>query len=415
MDAITFPRYIQRSLDIAMKDTPVVCLLGPRQCGKSTLARLQDPEREYLTLDDVNLLRAAANDPEGFLSRLPRYVTIDEVQRVPELLLSIKRSVDHDRQPGRFLLTGSANLLHLPRLADSLAGRMECVYLHPLAEAEITRSGGKFLGEWLGGRLFEEKRLVLREDGYHLPDLTRRVVMGGFPEPVSRGLVRAKQWYQQYLSAMVERDVRDVANIRDGAEIGRLLEISALRTGGLLNASSLATDLRLDRQTVERYLTVLERLFLIRRLQPYHRSTANRLVKTPKIHLTDGGLACALSGLEPGDWNAKRDAFGHVLETFVLQQLIAQAGWTDPALKFWHYRDKDQVEVDVVITSGRKVWGVEVKASSTLRNSDGKGLRRLKAIAGEDFQDGIVFYDGRNVLPVGEDFNAVPLEKLWRM
>jgi len=405
------PRGIRRALDEAMTDTPVVCLLGPRQCGKSTIARSLDPGRHYLSLDDGNLLAAAVKDPGGFIAQLPHTVTIDEVQRAPELLLAIKRAVDEKRRPGRFLLTGSANLLQLPHLPDSLAGRMECLYLHPLTESEKSWNAGAFLERWLAGGLSDNR---LREQAMAPSSLPGRIVAGGYPEPQGRLPVRARQWHRQYLRAVMDRDVHDVAHVRDSAEVARLLELLSHQTGSLLNTTSLGNDLNLDRQTVERYIVVLERLFLIRRLAPWHRNAAKRLIKTPKIHLVDSGLAASLSGISSEDWLTRRDRFGHLLESFVLQQLIAQAGWTDPDLRFWHYRDKDQVEVDVVLTRGSKVWGLEIKASATLHHSDGKGLRRLAAQAGSDFQSGIVFYDGSSILQLdGPKILAVPLELLW--
>ena len=405
------PRGIRHALAEAMKDTPVVCLLGPRQCGKSTLARTFDADRLYLSLDDGNLLTAATKDPGGFVAQLPDSVTLDEVQRVPELLLAIKRAVDENRRPGRFLLTGSANLLQLPHLPDSLAGRMECLYLYPLAEAEKSGSAGAFLARWLDGDLSDNR---LREDSMAPSSLPGRIVAGGYPEPQGRGPVRARQWHRQYLRAVIDRDIHDVAHVRDSSEVARLLEMMAHQTANLLNTSSLASDLRLDRQTVERYIVILERLFLVRRLAPWHRNSAKRLIKSPKIHLVDTGLAASLAGISSGDWIHRREKIGHLLESFVLQQLIAQAGWTDPDLRFWHYRDKDQVEVDVVLTRGSKVWGVEVKASATLQSSDANGLRRLAAQAGKDFQGGIVFYDGASILQLdGPKILAVPLELLW--
>ncbi len=405
------PRGLQHAMKDAMKDTPVVCLLGPRQCGKSTLARSFDPGRLYLSLDDVDLLAAATRDPKGFIGQLPNTVTLDEIQRAPDLLLTIKRTVDEDRRPGRFLLTGSANLLQLPHLPDSLAGRMECLYLHPLTEAEKSWSPGLFLSKWLTRGLSDN---TLREDSMAPSTLPGRIVAGGYPEPQGRSPIRARQWHRQYLSSVIDRDIHDVARVRDSEEVARLLEILSHQTGHLLNTSSLANDLRLDRQTVERYITVLERLFLIRRLAPWHRNSAKRLIKTPKIHLVDSGLASSLSGISSGDWLTRRDKFGHLLESFVLQQLIAQAGWTDPDLRFWHYRDKDQVEVDVVMTRGSKVWGVEIKASATLHHSDGNGLRRLAAQSGNDFQSGIIFYDGSTILQLdGPKILAIPLKFLW--
>jgi hypothetical protein len=410
--AFILPRGLQYALQEAMADTPVVCLLGPRQCGKSTLARTMDASRHYLSLDDVDLLAAARRDPKGFIGQWQGNITLDEIQRAPELLLTIKRAVDENRRPGRFLLIGSANLLQLPHLPDSLAGRMECLYLHTLTESEKARAEGQFLSKLLTGKLLDHSSF--REDSMTPSSLPGRIVAGGYPEPQGRLPVRARQWHRQYLSSVIDRDVHDVARVRDSREIARLLEILAHQSGNLLNTSSLANDLQLDRQTVERYLAVLERLFLVRRLPPWHHNAAKRLIKTPKIHLVDSGLATSLAGISSGDWLTRRDKFGHLLESFILQQLIAQAGWTDPDLRFWHYRDKDQVEVDVVLTRGNKVWGVEIKASATLHHADGIGLRRLAAQSGNDFQSGIIFYDGANVLQLdGPKILAVPIHLLW--
>lgn len=404
-------RFLQAALEEALSDTPVVCLLGARQTGKSTLAEVLAPDREYISLDDQNYLQAASSDPAGFVAQLPANVTLDEVQRVPELLLAIKRVVDSDRRAGRFLLTGSANLLQRPRLADSLAGRMECLFLQPFAEAEKAGASGQFLRRLLDGELQEPLSGGKALARSTLPD---RLLMGGYPEPNQRSPIRARQWHRQYIRSIVERDIRDVARIKDGGDVARLLELLALRTAELLNVTSLAGDLHEDRQTVDRHLAILEKLFLIRALPAWHRNSAKRLVKAPKIHLCDSGLAATLADLRADDWNGKRERFGHLLESFVLQQLVAQAGWTDPDLRFWHYRDKDQVEVDCVITRGNKVWGIEVKAAATVNASDGRGLHRLAEQAKGDFQSGILLYDGDAVLPLGKSgFLAVPLSRMW--
>ena len=404
-------RLLQPGLEEALKDTPVVSLIGARQCGKSTLAAHLAPDRDYISLDDQNYLQAAQDDPIGFVAQLPDVVTLDEVQRVPELLLSIKRSVDADRRPGRFLLTGSANLLQLPRLADSLAGRMECLVLQPFAEAEQEGAPGRFLRELVEGMIEEP----FTGGGPPQPSaLPGRLVIGGFPEPKRRTPARARQWHRQYLRSIVARDIHDVARIQDGAQVERLLEMLALRTASLLNMSSLANDLAMDRQTVDRHLAVLEKLFLVRRLPAWHPNSAKRLVKTPKIHVCDPGIAATLAELHPDAWIAKRKQFGHLLESFVVQQLFAQASWTDPDLRIFHYRDKDMVEVDCVITRGRHVWGVEVKAAATVNPTDGKGLRRLADQAGRNFQGGVLLYDGQSVFRLGDDrLHAVPLSRLW--
>jgi predicted AAA+ superfamily ATPase len=415
MDAATapYPRPLRARVTEALADTPVVALIGPRQCGKSTLAQLGTPGRSYVSFDDDTLLRTAQDDPAGFVATLPNPVTLDEVQRAPELFRALKLTVDRDRRPGRFLLTGSADLLLLPRLSESLAGRIEIITLHPLTEAEKNRAPGAFLATLLAGRL---KREIKGEAPVSSPSLAERLVAGGYPEPLTRSPERARPWHRTYLRTLVERDVRDIARVKDPGEVARLLELLALRTAELLNASHLSQDLGLDRQTVENYLAILERLFLVRRLPAWHRNEAKRLVKTPKIHLLDSGLAATLAGLTAADWNTRRDRFGHLLESFVVQQLVAQSGWTDPDLRFWHYRDKDQVEVDLVLTRGRHTWGVEVKASATIHESDGAGLRRLADQCGKDFQGGVLFYAGTSTLPLADSrFLAIPLEKLWTL
>lgn len=406
-----FPRPMAIPLAEAMKDTPVICLLGPRQSGKSSLVRRAFPERAYVTFDDPALREAAAGDPAGFVAKLPDVVTLDEVQRAPGILPAIKMAVDAGRRPGRFLLTGSANLMLLPSVSESLAGRMEIVRLHPLTEAEKERKPGRFLHELLARSL--EGRIV--QGDADPSDLIDRLLRGGYPEAVRREhLARVRQWHRDYLTSLVERDAHDVANLRNLDHLARLLTLLSGQTAQLLTIETLARQLAIRRETVQNNLSALERLFLVRRLPAWHRNEARRLIKAPKVHLADSGLAATLAGLEPEDWNTRREHFGHLLESFVVQQITAQAGWTDPDLRFWHYRDKDQVEVDLVITRGRKTWGVEVKAGAAVRSADGQGLRRLADQCGKDFQGGVILYAGTSTLPTTDArVLAVPMADLW--
>ncbi len=413
-DEIYLPRHLRGAVEAALSDTPVVCLLGPRQCGKSTLARHCEPDRYYVSLDDKIYLDLARQDPEGFVDGLPEKAAIDEVQRAPDLALAIKRSVDANRKAGRFLLTGSANLLQLPRLADSLAGRMESLHLHPLTESEIRKSAGRFLETFLAGDLHSE----ITPSGKPKPsELPRLLVAGGYPDSVKRDSYRADRWRRNYIQSVVERDIRDLAKVKDVSDLVRLLGFLESRTAQLLNHSAISQDLGHSRATVDRYLTLLERLFLIRRLPAWHSNRSKRLVKTPKLHFVDSGLASTLGDLEDNQWNEERPRFGHLLESYILQQLVAMADWMPRPPRFFHYRDRDKTEVDIVIESRNRIWGIEIKAASSASSRDMNGLLKLAHIAGERFQSGIVFYDGKASLPLNKAPNilAVPISKLWEL
>ena len=385
--------------------------MGPRQVGKTTLARQLEPDRTYLNFDDSTLLQAAREDPTGFVTGLPRQVTLDEIQRIPELLPAIKNSVDNDRTPGRFLLTGSANLLLLAGVQESLAGRMEVLHLHPLSEQEKQRSETTLIRRLLEGEI---KPAITAQPGV-ISGIANVLCEGGYPEPLKRNAARARQWHRQYLKAIIQRDVRDIAAIRDEDEMLRLIELLAHRTATLLNYSNLANELAAHRDTVEKYMTILERQFLIRCLPAWHRNQAKRLIKSPKLHLVDSGLAATLMGLTETQWQTESKAFGNLLESFVVQKLICQADWYDRELRFSHYRDKDQVDVDLVIERGKEVWGIEVKKSASIQAKDGAGLSRLAAQTGAQFRGGILLYSGNNTLSLTTpNCFAVPINALWQ-
>lgn len=406
-----YPRNATIKLQAALTDTPVVCLLGPRQSGKTTLVKALEPTRAYITLDDSTVLQFARQDPDGFIQSLPDQVTLDEVQRAPELLVAIKSAVDQRRTPGRFLLTGSANLLLLPAVQESLAGRMEVLHLHTLSASELHHRPPHFLSTLLDGQF----DTAITGPNTVLTGVAEMVCQGGYPEPLQRTPTRARQWHRQYLNAIVQRDVKDIANIQDEDAMLRLLELLSLRTATLLNINSLANDLGIQRATAEKYLCVLERLFLVRRLAPWHHNQATRLIKTPKIHIVDSGLAATLSKLTAENWLLQGTEFGHLLESFVVQQIVCQADCLDDDIKLSHYRDKDQVEVDLVIERGNDVWGVEVKKASSIdRNKDGAGLGRLADRAGKNFKSGVLLYTGGHTLPLArKGIMVAPLSSLW--
>jgi predicted AAA+ superfamily ATPase len=363
----------------------------------------------YLSFDDEVARASAQADPTGFVDDLPERAILDEVQRVPDLFASLKSSVDRRRQAGRFILTGSANVLLVPRLADSLAGRMHVLRLHPLAQCELARHAPEFLDRLFGGGFKVRNRERLKAD------LAGRIAAGGYPPALERSKARRRAaWYRDYLDALVQRDVRDLSRIRSLDALPRLLALAAGQTARLLNVTDLAAPFQLSRPTIHDYVTLLERVFLVEMLPAWHSNRLSRLVKTPKLHMSDTGLACALLAADAEALMADRTLLGQLLETFVLQELKRQASWHDETLTFHHYRDKDGLEVDVVIERGsRDLAGVEVKASATVTGADFHGLRRLKAIAGKRFTGGVVLYDGENSASFGDGLYAVPLRALW--
>ncbi len=406
-----YPRFIRPRLVEALADTPVVLIHGPRQCGKTTLAR-QAGEAEgfaYLSFDDDVQRASAQSDPVGFVDDLPARAILDEVQRLPELFTALKAAVDTRREPGRFILTGSANVLLIPRLADSLAGRMEILRLHPLSQAELAGKKPEFLSTLLHGRFKAGVR------GQRLGrDLAERVAAGGYPPALKRSSAKRRAvWYRDYAETLVQRDIRDLARISQMDALPRLLTLAAGQTARLLNVSDLAAPFQVTRPTIREYVTLLSRIFLLDELPPWHSNRLSRLIKTPKLHLGDTGLACALLGLDADGLWEDRVVFGQILETFIYQELKRQAGWMDDAVYFSHFRDKDKTEVDLVLECGGKIAGVEIKASSTVTGDDFKGLRKLQQAVDNRFVAGVVMYDGEAVVPFGNQLYAVPISSLW--
>lgn len=386
---------------------------GPRQCGKTTLARALGDHLgyAYTTFDDEVARRAAESDPIGFVASLPARSILDEVQRVPTLFTTLKHAIDRERQPGRFLLTGSANVLLVPHLSDSLAGRMEIVRLHPLSQGELSRRIPRFLAALFSGT-FPTARTSRLGDA-----LIDAITAGGYPAALQRSTARRRNtWYRTYIESLVERDVRDMSRISSLDALPRLLAAIAAQSAQLLNVTELSAPFSLSRPTISDYVTILQRVFLVDTLPPWHSNRLKRLVKTPKVHIGDTGIACALLGLDRDALREDRTMLGHLLETFVFQELRRQASWHEDALSLHHFRDKDGVEVDIVIERGaRDVAGVEVKASATVTDADFRGLRKLGAAAGRRFKGGVVLYDGETTAPFGPGLWALPLRALWEL
>lgn len=397
-------------LRASLADTPVTTLIGPRQSGKSTLAQAVVSGRgdaRYVSLDSGLSLAAARDDPAGFVAGTEATLVIDEVQRAPDLLLEIKASVDRDRRPGRFILTGSADVLTLPRVAETLAGRMEVLRLWPLSQGEIEGSREMFLDALLAG---EPDSLAGSADPIGKEDLLRRITAGGFPEAVARRGARRSRWFDSYLDTMLQREVRDIANVTGLTEFPRLVLLLAWRATGLLNYAGLARDLGMPQTTLKRYLAMLETAFLVLTVPAWFRNIGKRLVKSPKLILSDAGLLAHLLG---GGGGVER-SLGAVVENFVTMEILKQASVSDARPAIYHYRTSEGLEVDTVIEPrGGPIYGVEVKAAATLTARDTRGLRSLAATLGDEFGAGVILHTGNESVRLAPKIWALPISVLW--
>ena len=396
-----------------LHDTPVVYLQGARQTGKTTLVRTiageQHPAR-YLTLDTAAVLAAAQGDPEGFIAGLERPVVIDEVQRAPALALAIKLAVDADRRPGQFLLTGSSSVMSLPRLAESLAGRMELHTLWPFSQGELAGVRETFID-----RVFDPKLPTPETAPESEAALVDRICKGGYPEAhARRNAGRRRAWFDSYVDSVLQRDLRDLANIERLSEMPRLLALLASRVGQLVNFSDLARSLAVPQTTLKRYMSLMETTFLVRLLPAWSSNIGKRLTKAPKLLLVDTGLLTHLLDTDAGRLRRDRALLGHVLENFAAMELIKQLGWSERRCRLFHFRTESGAEVDLVLEDrGGRLVGIEVKSAASLQKRDFRGLQSLAEASGRQFVGGVVLYTGATVVPFGRNLRALPISQLW--
>ncbi len=404
-------RLLSGPIEDAIADTPVVVVAGPRQAGKSTLAAraVAAGGGTWLDLDDAATLDAARTDPVGFVTGRTGLVGIDEAQRVPELLLAIKAEVDRDRRPGRFLLTGSTRLLGAPHLADSLAGRMEVLTLWPFTQSELGQDATTF---GLIDHAFGDDLGALRPGAVTRSEVLDRAARGGYLPALERTERRRRAWYDSYVSGVIDREVRALTDATYLRELPRLLRLAASRTSGELNVTDVARDLGLSRPTTDAYLAHLEAVFLIQTVPAWATNLTARVVRRPKITITDTGLAARLLGTR-----VVSDGLvaGRLIETFVTNELRAQAEWSGARPTLFHFRDRDGSEVDLVLESGDgQVVGIEVKAGATVRAEDLRGLRLLEQRLGDNFGAGIVLCTAPTPVHIGGRLWILPISALWR-
>lgn len=406
------PRHAAHAVTEALTDTRVVLVNGARQCGKSTLVSQIGAEHGavWRSLDDPVQRQAAHDDPVNFVIE-DRMLVVDEIQRDPELLLAIKQSVDADQRPGRFLLTGSSRLLGLRNLPDTLVGRMETIELWPLSQGEIDGAPDGFVdAAFTQGPRLKHISAETR-DGY-----IDRILRGGFPESIARAAKRRSRFFESYLADLVNREVRQIARIEHVPQMETLIQLLAARSGQLLVPSSLASELGISRDTVNNYLCLLEEVFLIKRIPAWLRNITTRATATQKVAMVDSGIAADLLNQDAHALRKPGSPLGALLEGFVTMEIARQLTWSSQRARLFHYRTKDKVEVDIVLENRRReVVAIEVKASSTVRSEDFRGLRHLADRLGDDFIAGFVAYTGPETLAFGPKLRTIPISAIWEV
>lgn len=409
------PRHAEKAVRVALEEARVVLLQGARQAGKSTLMRIITGGMSNVTtrtLDDPDMRSAAIADPKGFVDE-PGLLAIDEIQRVPELLLAIKADVDERPRRGRFFLTGSARVFGLKSVPDALPGRVQTVELWPFSQGEVDQARDGFVDA-----VFQHGPGLRHSTTVARADYAERLVRGGFPEAVNRPRPSSRsRYFSAYLDDLVEREITEIGEIERLPELHAVLRLLAARAGSLLVIDPIASDARLSAATTRRYVALLEQVFLVKRLPAWSRNVSTRATATPKVFFVDSGVAAHLVNQTPRTLlEPTNNAFGPLLESFVAAEISRQLSWNDEPIELSHYRTRDKVEVDLVLEHPhRGVVGIEVKAAATVRQDDFRGIRHLAERVGSDFVVGIVFYSGQQTLSFGPNLLAMPISALWEI
>ncbi len=414
-------RHITSLVQQSLNDFPSVLLNGARQVGKSTLAQQLVAEGlfdDYVTLDDLLVLEAAETDPEGFISQYPGKIVVDEIQRVPKLLIAIKKKIDEDPRPGRYLLTGSANVLSYPKVAESLAGRMDIISLEGLSLGELYQRAHStdLLNDLFDGIEVEDLISKWKKQSKNLPLINKEslcpyIFFGGFPTSIAKKSVGfSERWFSAYLKSYVERDVRDLSRLLDVVSFSKLFRLAGNNTGNLLNIKKLGSDIGIDQRTVSRYIEILTMTFQINLLNPWFGNAKKRLVKTPKVYCNDSGFACFLAGInQPKDLMTHSQS-GALAETWLWSELRKILVYL-PSVQAGFYRTHQGKEVDFLLSKGNRCVGIEFKWTDSIRSHDFNGLKDMQSAIGPNTR-GIVLYTGKEIIPYTKDLFAVPVNCL---
>lgn len=403
-------RNLYDKLSDELGQSRAVALLGARQVGKSTLCSevAKGLGMRYVSLDDEDVLAVAQNDPVGFIARIDAPSVIDEVQRAPGILLSIKQRLDSDNTRGQFLLTGSADLLTLRSVADTLPGRVIYLELHPFSQGELRSVRETFIS-----RLFSNSPpdVAVAKPGHQ--SYAELLVKGGYPEAQERRLGSEPEFFSSYITSLLDREIAAVFDARSPQDLVKVFRLSAARSGSIANYNSISRDIGISDKTVRSYIESLEKLFVLRSLEPWYRNLGHRVIKTPKIYVNDTGLLCAFTGADV-DGLSGDVVDGMYFETFVVSELIKQRSWDSKPLSIYYYRDHRGREIDIVLERhDGSLVAIEVKTSATIKTADFASLRYFREKTADKFKCGIVLYSGRATQSFDDRLHAVPLEGLW--
>lgn len=403
-----YQRRLAQRAQLALRRSPVVLLTGPRQAGKTTLATELTEGRdatEAVSLDDVTTLASARRDPDGFLENLAPGAVIDEAQRAPELLHALSRAPE--RAGARpLLLTASVSPLLMSGLEEWPRGLVETVTLSPLAQSEITAGPGRFIDTIFAG---DPAGIV----GGSRDEAIAAALVGGYPRVQSLGLERQAAWFRSYVSAVLDRDVRDLAQVAGLAPLPQLLTLLAARSGGPLNAAGLARDLGIPNTSLRRYLALLEAAYLVVRLPAWRGVRGRRVVRAPRIFLSDTGLMAHLAQITEERLAQDPTLAAPLLEALAILELLKQAEWSETRPSASHFRTALGHGVDLVLETTDGLVGVDVRAAVSVGGHDLQGLRALRDLTGRRFRRGVLLYLGREAIPLEDRLWAVPLGGLW--
>ncbi|WP_296183039.1 ATP-binding protein [uncultured Mobiluncus sp.] len=413
MITATIPRNARVLAEEILSDTPVLTVSGARQVGKSTLVSqlLENRSHRLLNLDNAATLQAAQTDPDGFVRQFPEgIVAIDEIQRVPALLRAIKAALDEDRRPGRFIVTGSSNLMNLKGAEESLAGRAETLRLRGFSRGE--RKG---ITEDFAANAWNPHPQLPASDLERI-DYLRMITESSFPEIAEATPRRRDRWVQAYVERVLTKDATDLYGIQYPDRLRVLLGKVASQGTSEFVAAHVSRELNIPERSVPGYLNALKNVFLIDVLPAWGTNLTRRVISKPKVFLQDPATAASLVGVDATslEMQISSSFTGGLLESFVATELLKQREWSAIPFKLFHFRDSTGKEVDLVMESrGREIVGVEVKAAVSLQGKDFSGLRHLQKLAGEKFRCGILLYAGKESLPMGPGLWAMPISALW--